>query len=96
MVAGEAWPDCVGSLDVIYGLDSFECTLETGTETGSNAKLLIRCCWICDLCRLRDNCLISSSAWGDNLVVAFLDRVESDRRLCAGSISSLTEANLTA
>ena len=41
-VDGDGAPDCVASLEVWYGLDSLDWALETGRETGSYAKLLIR------------------------------------------------------
>lgn len=43
-VLGDGAPDLVGSRDVLYGLDSLEGALDTGTETGSKAKLLILLC----------------------------------------------------
>jgi len=39
---GDVGPDLVASLDVWYGLDSFEGALDTGNDIGSNAKLLVR------------------------------------------------------
>ena len=94
---GDGAPDRVASLDVWYGLDSFEGALETGKDMGSKAKLLVRLWCKCDWCSPRDRFRISSSASGPSspLDVGGSDASVLVCRVCAGSISWLTDANLT-
>lgn len=85
------WGRCVVESDLL--------TLETGNDTGSNAKLLIRLCCSGEVCKPLDILLISSLGAGliscsgiDSSVAA----VEVVWRLCTGSISWFLDANRTA
>jgi len=61
---GDGQPDLVGSLDPWLRVDSLDGALDTGNDTGSNVKLLIRRCCMWLFRRPNERLRISSCACG--------------------------------